>query len=750
MKKIKIGALLFLLLLLPFSVKAVNTTNKLYQDITIEENGDIFIKEIAVLSGSYNGRLRDITYRNDRLTAFTGKASDFEGSSIYNGEAITDLKIFDILNSYSITMESFQHLNKEYTLVNRANKGDYGVYTMEKTTNGIDLMIYNPSSSNTAFYMEYRVKNAVVLHNDVAELYWNLLGDSYEENITDFQAVVHLPGEDSDFRTWLHGPLYGKIEHVDSRSAKATFSNLDAYESISVRLMFNKSLVPLATKKSNIDGRNAILEIEKKYADQANLEREKQYDDLVNNAKQYMEWAEKYLDLDYYNTALNLVNSLKEEDKGPLLDELTIIRGKIEIRLQEEVEEKIALVEQSKSKTDLQALSETISLLQPGTIKQGYKEKYDALKIEVENHYRMMQRNIFFYFLIYLGIIVLIHAVAFYYYDKKNTTFHEKYYRDFPYDYGPGMIEYIMKKKITAKTFSAMILDFIRKDVITMEEITDSKGKKDYLFKSREKHVFLSKEEIVLKSLLFHGIGNDHQVTMKQIKDFGKTEDEAKFFLEEYGKIGTIIKDRADSEKYFTLGLLPKITSIIISILGFNIFLPLAIIYDSYWVLLFAILTIIGNIIYVIVKKYRTKTGKEHYDKWKAHKRFLLDFGRFSEKELPEVHLWEQYLVTATVLGCADKVQKAMQIHLEAMQLQVSEDMSTTSLYGDMVRIQMLHNLLDTHFSTVMASTVNHAVQNAHYQTLSDSSYTSSSGGFGGGSVGGGGFGGGGGGGGRF
>lgn len=81
-----------------------------------------------------------------------------------------------------------------------------------------------------------------------------------------------------------------------------------------------------------------------------------------------------------------------------------------------------------------------------------------------------------------------------------------------------------------------------------------------------------------------------------------------------------------------------------------------------YWILI----TIVSVIYFVIgIKdKNRTLKGQEEYSKWLAHKRFLKDFSRFDKKELPEITLWEKYLVTATVLGCADKVEKQMKMYI--------------------------------------------------------------------------------------
>ena len=60
--------------------------------------------------------------------------------------------------------------------------------------------------------------------------------------------------------------------------------------------------------------------------------------------------------------------------------------------------------------------------------------------------------------------------------------------------------------------------------------------------------------------------------------------------------------------------------------------------------------------------KNRTKKGQMEYSKWLAHKRFLKDFGKFDEKDLPEIILWDRYFVTAVILDCANQVLDKMEI----------------------------------------------------------------------------------------
>ena len=132
----------------------------------------------------------------------------------------------------------------------------------------------------------------------------------------------------------------------------------------------------------------------------------------------------------------------------------------------------------------------------------------------------------------------------------------------------------------------------------------------------------------------------------------------------------------------------------------------------------------------------RTKKGNEDYVRWKAFKNFLEDFGRFDIKELPEIALWEKYLVYATVFGLADKVEKAMNVKIQEY------PQGTVGVYYP--------TWVDFHIAHMVSHSINNSFtsnQTAITNSRIASSNRSSGGGFGGGFSSGGGFGGGGGGG---
>jgi len=83
---------LFILLFLPVSVFAADyTVENFLVDATVLENGDMNVKELIVLDGTFNGYIRDITYQNSILKFHT--PIDFSQDAIYNATGISNVQI---------------------------------------------------------------------------------------------------------------------------------------------------------------------------------------------------------------------------------------------------------------------------------------------------------------------------------------------------------------------------------------------------------------------------------------------------------------------------------------------------------------------------------------------------------------------------------------------------------------------------------------------------------------------------------
>ena len=599
--------------------------------IEIQEDGSIKVKELIKMSGNYNGLERDIRYTNSNSEAYRGDISAIEGNStLYNGSSIKDVSVGSISDDGELTFDDFDRNVNYFEKVRYADNGSAALYTYSSFMDEVTLKLFNPSSLGEIFYMEYTVTDVVVVHEDTAELAWNALGNGYRENIGDYEVKVVLPNSDSDYRVWLHGPLNGEIERTSNNEAIGTFNFLGAYNPVSVRLIFNKDLVPNATKTSGLTAKDAIINYQTELSDKANLEREQ---------------------IQRQNMTLIIVSSI-------------------------------------------------------------------------------------------WAIIAISLAISVYLRQKKmkKVAFIMEYFRDFPASYGPEVLEYLLNENVTEKSLSATILNLIYKKVLKVEVI-DRKLKDDYKLVLQEyDEANLSETEKIALKLIIDEIGNSKEVVLSNIKKHCSTLSNASSFIDLYNDFITTSKNLGKSESFFTKT--PRIVvgfSIVFSLLGiiltyfsFNL--------DLVWLGITIIVIMIVLFIFVITRKFYTKKGVEHYAKWMAHKRFLEDFSRFDEKELPEVTLWDKYLVYAIILGCADELSKEMSIKMASM-----NNLGTT--YGD-YDPYFTHYHITTNVYTSINNSVHTAVSSSRSSIAASSS--SSGGGFGGGSIGGGGSFGGGGGGGRF
>ena len=235
-----------------------------------------------------------------------------------------------------------------------------------------------------------------------------------------------------------------------------------------------------------------------------------------------------------------------------------------------------------------------------------------------------------------------------------------EYYREFPNSYGPETLEYLIKKRNTTNSYSASILNIIYKKCLNVEYIED---KKDYILTKTDKEEDLTELEKGILDYIINDIGNGKSVSLKEIKRYGRKESTANDFLKHFENWKNDVKKDAEQYNFYEKNHVGGLATalIIFTIVTFFI----GIIFEIYITSYIAIWLGVGVSFYVFGASKRTKNGMLEYKKWMAFKKFLNDFGRFDEKELPEIVLWEKYIVYATVLGVAERLEKTMKIKME-------------------------------------------------------------------------------------
>lgn len=632
--------LFLILLIFPFIAHA-----EVDYDITdyyitsdIEVAGGLKIKELVVLDGTFNGYERNIVYRNDSLEEWKAGNVNFEKSSIYNAVGIDNLKVAAMKVNGDVSFDTMKNISNYASEVDSANLGESNVYTTTKNSNGIDVRMYMPANNEkVAFYLEYVVANAVVMHNDVAELYFPFIGDKFSDDIDNVNVQVFLPAADTsnNFRIWAHGPLSGEINKYQNENKEnigliASIKDLKANTGFDIRVTFDKSLilVPQFLHHSNEDALDKILEVENKRADDANAKRKK-------------------IKAVYYSI------------------------------------------------------------------------KYAAIG-----------------YLIFLIVMWIYIYVKF---DKEyKADFKNKYNREFIDDYNVEVIDYLFNKNITPNAMSASIMNLVYKKNISVEEMPSDKKKKEYTFKLLNKEN-LSKSEEYLIEFLFDTVGNGSVFTTKKLKDYAKSTSSYSTFTSKYSTWKNNVIQEGQQQNFYESNTKIKFIGLIIALIGGLIFVTNILCNTDILIAYALIIPIVIFAIYIMTFNRRTKNGNEDYAKWKAFKNFLNDFGTFDIKELPEITLWERYMVYATIFGLAKKVQKSMNVYIQELD-------PNGTLYPYYYNSWMYYDL-----NYAVADSVNSAVNSAVNYCINtanaNSSYSSGSG-FGGGfsSGGGGGFGGGGGG----
>jgi len=167
-------------------------------------------------------------------------------------------------------------------------------------------------------------------------------------------------------------------------------------------------------------------------------------------------------------------------------------------------------------------------------------------------------------------------------------------------------------------------------------------------------------------------------------------------------------------------------------------------VYIPLGLLIFGVLMMIA----ASTKTRLSKKGEYDYAVWHGLKKYMLEFSRMKEYGVPELALWEEFLVYATMMGISEKVCA----QLKMVYPQLNDDTYLNTNFGTSYMYYMFGRSMGmggfSHMGSDFGSTLGATMSNISTSATRLAHPPSSSGGgnFGGGGFGGGGFGGGGGG----
>lgn len=709
--------LFIILILIPFTVRAESEygIENFFVNATVEESGDLTVEEYFYMNGDYNGFERTYNYANSDAYEFDPDSTSYGPSSIYNGEniVIESVKGLPINEDFDFSNTS----GDEFEQTSDADKGDYQKYIFNSLNNGVSVKMFNPKSKHKAFYVKYKIKNIAVLHNDVGELYWQAF-DTLSESIKNLTITVNFPNN-KNLRVWAHGPLNGEVWPKDNNKLVATINNVSARTKISVRATFDKELISLSNKKTNINALDKILLYEESAAEQANYEREqsikKAKSDLMSQLNIISSNPSRY----NYNLGLDYLSKIpkNDEDYESLSTKLYALEDLVIKKEEQDAYDALVLAEETPTYYWYDNALDKISILTNTDLKKEYIKRLNIVKEKIITK-ETKKVNIVNNISIFSCIIIVVMVIIIYFkYDKEyKPVFKEKYLRDFPEDETPTNVSYLLYKKIKTNAISAELLNMIYKGNIKAEKIDGKKEDYELTFINKEN---LTEKEIAIVRLVFFSIDVNSKIKLSDLKKKAKSSYSS--FLSRYDRVMTLSENYAKQKEYYESDnvqkkeklfkkdfplwiifiismIFPVLAIILIPILVLIIVIKYLIVkikqkdIKSLAITLFILLSIISSIAIFIVfiinyfvepnvkyylillilviisicyinntKKY-SRTGIEEYSMWKARRNFLNDFSNMKDKTIPEITLWERYLVFATLFGNAKKIVEEMKI----------------------------------------------------------------------------------------
>lgn len=322
---------------------------------------------------------------------------------------------------------------------------------------------------------------------------------------------------------------------------------------------------------------------------------------------------------------------------------------------------------------------------------------------------------------------------------KYEPTQKLDYFREMPRENAtPGESVYVLKEKIfdfetneIGKIFAATLLNLNLKKVIDFEIEQDKKNSVKIKILKDITDEQIGKDEKAIFDFIKDAAGSPKTIVVKDLEKYIKAHAEKviklKSTLDKEVKESLIQNEDINKEaqeqyqkKASSMTIYNMIIGVLIFISIFLMdFLNVIVLLGTGSIILLALLnTLTVRKIKQRINVY-TQKGIDESEKWKGLLKYMNDFSMLDKREVPEIVIWEKFLVYATAFGIADKVLKQLKIVYPNF-----EEMS------DLSTVTYMNLMIHTNFATSFSNSIS---------TTMTSTYSSASGGGGGFSGGGGG-----------
>lgn len=319
------------------------------------------------------------------------------------------------------------------------------------------------------------------------------------------------------------------------------------------------------------------------------------------------------------------------------------------------------------------------------------------------------------------------------------------YYRDIPENIPPAVLDklycYYGKGGNLSNQISGTFIDMIYRKIIKVSY--EQKGRKTETYISLVRKEFKPSEvteyEKALIKFFFTDIAQGKEfISINEIKKYCKKKKNIAYISQMINSFNSKLDTMWRKYNYIEnkRNVVPKvfliqiISSLVIVIVAFTLFVnKVMILFSGAYLILIAgaSLSFVISLIVSLSKKMLNQRGENSLALWKGFYKFLNDFTLLDEKELPELFMWEKYLVYATVLGVAEKVLKNLKLRYP--QLNDPNFVNDKMLFLSAISSNNLNNISDLNDLT---SSIESAVRDAQnvISSVSSSSSSGSGGGF--------------------
>lgn len=247
--------LVLLILCCPFIIKAQDIDNY-YINATINSNGDLLVEEY-IETKEENGYFERDIYYQDNYVSDENALKTLEYTSLNNGSSVEFLTVGSVAKTKKDSVE-FTGV-KEFNKVNVGSLGDTGIYLLRSDEGKEYIRLYK--KGDDAYYLKYIIKDLAVKHNDIGEIYFNLIKNN-KDNIKNLKVVINLPDNKKAY-AFSEGASVKKIIN-NNYKINYLYKNVLENQDIKLRVLFDKDLIKITTKLSNIEALNKIINTEKK------------------------------------------------------------------------------------------------------------------------------------------------------------------------------------------------------------------------------------------------------------------------------------------------------------------------------------------------------------------------------------------------------------------------------------------------------------------------------------------------------